>query len=584
MKADSQKFFLNIRCDLLICLFLVIATLAVYQQVRHYDFVGYDDDDYVFENPHIRAGLTLNSIKWAFTAVHADNWHPVTWLSHILDIELYGLNPGQHHLTNLIFHIVNSLLLFLIFRRMTGDLWQSGFVAALFALHPLHVESVAWISERKDVLSTFFLLLTIQSYVRYVEKPTPRRYLLSLFFFIPGLMSKAMLVTLPLVLLLLDYWPLKRLKPEKKIYSILLEKIPFFIFSAGSAIVTIFAQNSGGAIKTLKAYPFDVRIANAFVSYIAYIGKMICPFDLAFFYPHPGTVMLWQTAGSCAALIVISLLIVRKAKSSPYLIVGWLWYLITLIPVIGLVQIGLQSMADRYSYIPLIGLFIMSAWGIADIPLHRKTGFAVTAAAFFSIYMTASWMQTGYWSSSTALFEHALDVTSKNHVAHFGLGNVLLAKGEIDKAVGHYSEALKLFPASDIHNNMGVALARKGMTDEAVAHYREALRMDPYHRTTYNNLGVLLLSRGDNDKAVECYRIALKLFPDYAQAHNNLGLALARKGKNDEAIAHFRTALQIKPDFPTAYDNLKAVMGKQKKTTGTEKIGIEEPDSISDRY
>jgi len=569
MKASSKKFFLDIRCDLLICLFLVISTFAVYKQVSHYDFVSYDDDDYVFENPYIKAGLTSNSIKWAFTSVHADNWHPVTWLSHILDIELYGLNPGQHHLTNLIFHIANSLLLFLIFRRMSGDLWQSGFVAALFALHPLHVESVAWISERKDVLSTFFLLLSIHGYIRYVEKPKIGRYLPSLFFFMLGLMSKAMLVTLPLVLLILDYWPLNRLKGEKKLLSVFLEKIPFFVFSAGSAIITVFAQNSGGAIKTLKAYPFDVRIANAFVSYISYIGKMICPFDLAFFYPHPGRVLLWQTAASFAALGALSLIVVRKAKSSPYLIVGWLWYLITLIPVIGLVQIGLQSMADRYSYIPLIGLFIILAWGIPDIPLqwqHRKTGLALTAAAFLSMYMTVSWMQIRYWSNSITLFEHALDVTSENHAAHFGLGNVLVAMGETDKAIRHYSEALKLFPNSDIHNNMGFALARKGRTDEAVAHYREALRMDPYHKTTYNNLGTLFLSRGDSDKAIECYLVALKLFPDYAQAHNNLGLALSQKGKNDEAIAHFRRALQIKPDYIQADHNLKRLLTDREKS------------------
>lgn len=559
----SKKLFLDIRSDLLICLFLVITTFAVYQQISHYDFVNYDDDEYVFENPYIKTGLTSDSIRWAFTSVHADNWHPLTWLSHISDIELYGLNPGQHHLSNLIFHIINSLLLFLLFRRMTGDLWQSSLVAALFALHPLHVESVAWISERKDVLSTFFGLLTIACYFRYVRKPGAAAYLLNLFFFISGLMSKAMLVTLPLILLLLDYWPLKRLKPEKKRSRILIEKIPFFIISAGSAIITIFAQNSGGAVKTLKLYPLDVRIANAFVSYIAYIVKMIYPVDLAFFYPHPGVVMLWQTAASCLVLGAISLLVARKAKSSPYLAVGWLWYLITLIPVIGLVQIGLQSMADRYSYIPLIGLFIMLAWGIADISLQwrrRKTGLALVAAIFISLYMAVSWIQIGYWRNSITLFGHALDLNSDNHAAHFGLGNVLLSEGETDKAIGHYSEALKLFPNSDIHNNMGVAMAQKGKTEEAAAHYLEALRMDPYRRNTYNNLGALFFSQGNIDKAVECYRSALKFFPDYAQAHNNLGLAFLKKGKKDEAIAHFRKALQIKPDYIQAYQNLKNLL------------------------
>lgn len=369
---------LKIRPDLLISLFLVMAILAVYLQVRNHDFINFDDDLYVTINPHVQAGLTLDSITWAFTSTRASNWHPLTWLSHMLDCQIYGMNPGQHHLTNVLFHILNTLLLFFVFMRMTKDLWQSGFVAALFALHPLHVESVVWLAERKDVLSTFFWMLTLWSYVRYVERSGLNRYLPVLFFFILGLMAKPMLVTLPFVLLLLDYWPLKRFRlgssedgqdcrPERFYLGFIWEKIPLFLLSAGSSVITYMVQKSSGAVSTLAVIPVHVRIANAIVSYVSYIGKMIWPHNLTILYPYLKSIIYWQVVGAGLLLAVITVVVFRMMKTKPYVAVGWFWFLGTLVPVIGLVQVGLQAMADRYTYVPLIGLFIMVAWGVPDI-------------------------------------------------------------------------------------------------------------------------------------------------------------------------------------------------------------------------
>ncbi|MBL7207805.1 MAG: glycosyltransferase family 39 protein, partial [Desulfobacterales bacterium] len=409
---ETQKSpFFTLRREGVVCLFLALTVLAVYWQVGNHEFVNYDDKDYITENQHVQAGLTLKSIAWAFTSTHAGNWHPLTWLSHMLDCQIYGLNPCGHHFTSVFFHILNSILLFLVFKRMTGAFWKSAFVAALFALHPLHVESVAWAAERKDVLSAFFWMLTMGSYIRYVERPGTNRYLLVLLFFALGLMAKPMLITLPFVLLLLDYWPLGRFhvrkpeaaqpseeKPQKDTkskkrksrkrlaknavqakkttgsdyqwslaLSLLWEKIPLFVLAAASSVVTFFVQQSGGAVRSLDALPLFVRISNALVSYISYIVKMILPHNMAILYPHPKDFSIWQVAGACLLLACISFIAIRSMKRYPYFAVGWLWYLGTLVPVIGLVQVGLQSMADRYTYIPLTGIFIIIAWGISDL-------------------------------------------------------------------------------------------------------------------------------------------------------------------------------------------------------------------------
>ncbi|MDM8525127.1 tetratricopeptide repeat protein [Desulfococcaceae bacterium HSG8] len=585
----------TIKTELLICLFLVISTFAVYWQVRHHEFVAFDDDDYIINNPRVRAGLTPESITWAFTSAYASNWHPLTWLSHMTDIQLYGINPGQHHLTNVLLHIMNSLLLFFVLRRMTGDLWKSGFAAALFALHPLHAESVAWVSERKDLLSTFFWMLTLWSYIRYVESPGMNTGLPVLVCFTLGLMSKPMLVTLPFVLLLLDYWPLNRLSAP---CSLLLEKIPLFVLSAVSSVITFIVQQGGGAVKSPEIYPFDLRIANALVSYMNYILKTVWPSELAFLYPYPRTIPGWQIALATLLLILISLLAIRQIKQRPYLIVGWLWYLGTLVPVIGLVQVGLQSMADRYTYIPLIGIFIMIAWGIPELfseRRHRKTIFAVAAAAIFSVLMVKTYLQIGYWRNSTALFEHALAVTTGNYMAHNKLAEVLLEKGRHDQAVAHYTEAIRLNPRfAKAYNNMAIALEEQGKTDEAIRYYSQALRINPGLAKTHNNLGYAFEKQGRTDEAMKHYTKALELNPEYAEvrinlaviflskkriddailhlqaalrvmpdnveALNNLGVALAYKGKNEEAVIYLRKALQIKPGHAGASGNLKKVL------------------------
>ncbi|MBW2538391.1 MAG: tetratricopeptide repeat protein, partial [Deltaproteobacteria bacterium] len=485
-KNTHTKTIFNIRLDILVCLFLAIVTLAVYWQVINYAFV-FDDDLYVAENFHVRRGLTSETVAWAFTTTSIANWHPLTWLSHMLDIQLYGLNPGSHHLTNVLFHIANTLLLFLILTRMTGALWQSAFVAVLFALHPLHVESVAWISERKDVLSTFFWMLTMWSYIRYVELPGVKRYLLILLFFILGLMVKPMLVTLPFVLLLMDYWPLGRFQfsrsggagPDSQppSFSLFLvwEKIPFIVLAAAVSVVAFLVQRSGGAVGSLEIFPIHYRIMNALVSYVSYIGKMIWPFNLALLYPYPGKLPWWHVSGAFLLLLSISLLSIRNVRRFPWFAVGWLWYLGTLVPVIGLVQIGPQAMADRYTYVPLIGLFIMIAWGIPEIFKkwrYKKEGLVTITVVLLLMLTVISWSQVRYWRNSVTLFKHTLDVTEDNYVIHNNLGFALAEMDRTPEAIWHYSEALRINPRYEkVHNNIGTAFILQGQLERAVEHF-----------------------------------------------------------------------------------------------------------------
>jgi Flp pilus assembly protein TadD len=601
--------------DVLMCLFLVIATVAVYWQVRNHDFVNFDDDRYVTENSHVQAGLSRENIVWAFTTTDSSNWHPLTWLSHMLDCQLYGVSPKGHHLTNVLFHLVSTVLLFLILRWTTGALWRSGFVAALFALHPLHVESVAWVAERKDVLSTFFWMLTIWSYIRYVQRPAVNRYLLVLLLFAMGLMAKAMLVTLPFVLLLFDYWPLERMgpgqsgmshavqghpstfteKPRPQAFSLLLEKTPMFVLAALSCLVTFLAQRSGGAVGAWEIYPLNIRIANGLVSYVTYIIKMIWPQNLAVFYPHPGqSLPLWQAAGAGLVLLIISITVIRLVRRYPYLPVGWLWYVGTLVPVIGLVQVGAQAMADRYTYVPLIGLFIMVSWGIPELAAKwrfRRVGLGLAAGAVIVASMILTWTNLHHWKNSAALFEHALEVTDDNYLAHNNLGIVYMRQGNIDKAIEHYTKALQIkYNLPKTHNNLGNAYARQGKIDMAIAHYTAALQINPDFAGAHNNLGnalagqgkieeaILHLSRsqelqpdfaepafnlgnllaqqGKIDDALAQFTRALELEPDFAEAHNSLGVILARKGRLDDAIVHFHEALRLKPTFLQAHNNL----------------------------
>lgn len=564
---------------LLISVSLIAITLVAFEQVRNNEFINFDDDVYVTGNPHVKKGLTPEGVIWAFVATHASNWHPLTWLSHMLDYSLYGMNPRGHHLTNLIFHIANTLLLFLILNQMTRAIWRSSFVAALFALHPLHVESVAWIAERKDVLSTFFGMLTMWAYFRYTKRPKLGRYFSVLLIFALGLLSKPMLVTIPFVLLLLDYWPLGRFKKPTDPNGqspfhlhLILEKVPFFILSAISSLMTLLAQQGGGTVGSLRIYPLDNRIANALVSYVKYIGKMIWPSPLAIFYPYPAILPSWQVVGAGLLLMVVSVLIIRGVKKSPYLLVGWFWYLGTLVPVIGLVQVGMQATANRYMYVPLIGLFIMITWGMSDVFekwRSRKIVFAIFAGALLLVYMNLSRIQVSFWQNSITLFEHTLRVTSNNSLIHNNMGVSLVQRGRVQEAIIHYNEALRIDPHfAKAFYNLGIALGRQGKTQEAIAAYTEALRIDPNYPEAHFKVGMTLAQLGDTQEAMAYYKEALKIKPDYVEAHNNLGVLLGRQGRTKEAITHFSEALRINPDHAEVYCNLGSSLAQEGNIEG----------------
>ena len=581
----SDTTSLYTKLDIFVCLLLFIATLAVYWQVGNYEFVNYDDAEYITENLHVQQGLTRDSVIWAFTATDVSNWHPLTWLSHMLDFQLYGFGPKGHHLTNVFFHLVNTLLLFLVLKWMTGALWRSGLVAALFALHPLHVESVAWVAERKDVLSTLFWMLTLWAYIGYTKRPGVKRYLLIILAFALGLMAKPMLVTLPFVLILLDYWPLKRIelgqsaiglpaasqpsttakKPRAQAFRLLLEKTPLFILAAVSSLVTFFVQRSGGAVGALETYPLSIRIANALLSYVTYIIKMIWPQNLAVFYPHPGqSSPMWQAALAGLLLVVVSIGVVRAGRRYPYLPVGWLWYVGTLVPVIGLVQVGGQAMADRYTYVSLIGLFIIIAWGVPEMTAkyrYGKSALAVGAGSLVIALMVSTSLQLKYWENSITLFDHALRVTERNYLAHNNFGNALVELGRVDEALIHFTEAVKIRPSfSKAHNNLGNALARQGRDKEAMGHLTRALQLEPNFPMAHNNLGNLFEKQGKIKEAAFHYSTAFHLDPTLAEPYFNLGNLLARQGKLEEAIANLSMALQLKPNFAEAHNSLGVVL------------------------
>jgi len=526
---------------------ILFAILAVYYQVYQFDFVYYDDHIYVTDNIHLHSGFSKKSVFWALTSDEAGFWHPLTWFSLILDYELYGLNPGGYHGTNLLLHMANTVLLFVVLWTMTVSRWRSCFVTALFALHPLHVEPVAWIADRKDLLSTFFWMLTLWAYVSYVRRPGMSRYALVFIFFTLGLMSKPMLVTLPFVLLLIDFWPLQRVagiaQQEGKVSSIiypspffrlLLEKMPFLILAIMISIITILAEGKAGALKPLDLYPLDVRVTNALVSYVAYMGKTVWPTNLAVYYPHPGMSPLWQIIFSAGILLIITGLCFMSRKRLPYLIVGWLWFLGTLVPVIGLVQIGSHAMADRYTYIPLIGLFIMFAWGMHEIMnrLHWNKIFCSTSmAALVLILASVSWIQVQYWQNATTLFRHAVAVTKNSFLGHNNLGAALARKGQIAEAVYHYQEALKVKPDyAEAYFNMGSALAHLCRYGEAIWWYEKALQYNPLFVEAYNNKGIACAQTGKITEAIACFQTALRLKPGYTEARRNMDIALRQPG------------------------------------------------------
>ena len=539
------KISLNRHRNVLICLLLTTAVLVVYWQVQNFDFIDYDDNIYVIENTHIQTGLTFQNIAWAFRDTHVGHWHPLTWFSHMLDWRLFRANPGGHHWTSIILHVANTLLLFLVFKRMTAEVWKNAFIAALFGVHPLNVESVVWIAERKNVLSMFFLIVTIWVYVFYVEQQEFKRYLLVLLSFALGLMAKPIIVTLPFLLLLLDYWPLNRFPSEKSgdngrlqnkkflglsVFRLILEKIPLFALSAISCIVTLFAARSAGAMKSLDVFPLEIRIANAFISYMRYIEKMFWPHDLSVFYPYQGVFPVWQVALTGLTFSCVTILVFWAARRYPYLAVGWLWYLGTLLPVIGLVQVGFQAMADRYAYLPLIGLFIIIAFGIPDLSSGwrwRRVISATSAGVIIPVFMICTWLSVQHWQNSTTVFQHALNVTRNNHIAHLGMGNVFLNQGNPDRAAAHYRRALQIKPDyAEAHNNLGIIAMRKKNFAEAVHYYHEALRIDPHFVKAYNNIGVILAYQGKIGDAIAHFRAALRVDPDYGGAKSNMSKVL----------------------------------------------------------
>ena len=585
-----------------ISLFLVAITWLVFSQTIGYDFVNYDDHVYVYQNPIVTAGLTPHGIVWAFAHTHARNWHPLTTLSHMLDCEIFGLKAGGHHFTNVFLHTLAVLLLFFVLRRMTGNVWRSAFVAALFAIHPLHVESVAWIAERKDVLSAVFFMFTLAAYASYVRQPSVGRYVMMSILFACGLMSKSMLVSVPLVLLLLDYWPLGRVQPPARrdlrpggrselkrrqtsevrrqksgvqgatFTRLIVEKIPLFALSILCGLVTFLIQErSAGSIEQL---PLGWRITNAIVSCVTYIWQMFWPTRLAVFYRHPENhLAVWQVALALAFLIAITALGLVWRRTRPYSLVGWLWYLLMLLPVIGIVQIGLQGHADRYTYLPQIGLYLALTWLIADLFSSLRYHRAVLAAAsviVLAVLSACAWKQTSSWWNSESLWTRALAVTTDNETAHTNFGMLLLKRGQVDDAISHFQMALQILSQSNeahynlsraiIHCDLASALSRKGSMDEAVMHLEKAIELQPDYADAHYNLGSVLLQKGEIDQAIAQWRTTLSLNPNDTGAHIALGNALLQKRELREAIAHYQAALEIEPLSVLPLNNLAWVL------------------------
>ncbi len=579
MKPERKK----LPREVVIGLVLALVTVAIYSPVRHFEFLNFDDSAYVTANPNVFRGFSLERFLWAFSNVQAANWHPVTWLSHMLDCQLFGYQAGWHHLTSLFFHTANTLLVFCFLRLLTGAVFRSAMVAALFAWHPLHVESVAWVAERKDVLSTFFGLLTLIAYVEYARQAERRRqsgggeqapaaapaplllfpsapylsfYFLSLLCFALGLMSKPMLVTLPCVMLLLDAWPLQRLN-RANLRRVAVEKLPFFLLTVAVSMITVFAQKSGEAVVAIEKLPMAARLVNAVMAYAGYLRKMVWPSDLAPFYPYQHHVSAGAIIGALLVLAVISLVALRLARRAPYLLFGWLWYLGMLVPVIGLVQVGAQSMADRYTYLPLVGVFVMLVWGAAELlsPLRQRVRIAgMTSGLVLTGCIVVTCFQLQYWRNSEILFSRDLQLFPQgNAMAHHCVGRALYDRGADTEALPHFQETVRLLP--DFvpgHLNLANCLSRQERYAEARFHYDEAIRLKPENAEAYKSLGASLAAQMKLDEARTNYFLAIKYKPDYVEAYMKLGTAEMAQGKPDEALEHLATAVRIHPDYAEA--------------------------------
>lgn len=564
-QTDSSKIAFGI------IIFLFVSILAIYWQTRDHAFIEYDDQVYLLENPHVRSGLSLENIQWAFTSEYAANWHPVTWISHMLDVELFGMNPAGHHLTSVFLHVLNAVLLFTLMSRITGSPWKSAAVASLFALHPLHVESVAWVAERKDVLSTLFWITALHMYIRYVDKPTPARYIYVIIVYGLGLLSKSMLVSLPAMLLLMDYWPLQRpafwraggiMPPgSRSVWGLILEKLPFLLIAVAISIVTIIAQQNGNAMTSIEASPLSERLQNALNAYPGYLGKMLWPTDLAVFYPFKTGIPAWETVAAAIFLLTASIFVIHERQRHPYLLVGWFWYLITLVPVIGIVRVGLQAMADRYTYMPLVGIFIILAWGMEDLLIGcnlmwHRLAYSLTAAIIAACILL-SWRQASYWRDTTTLFNHALDSTQDNYMALTVLGRYLERQGRLDEALNSFNEALEIAPWYEYAKvHQGIILMNQGRLDAAVFKYNEAILQNPTSVTGHINLGIVMALQNRHEEAIHNFTIALDFNPRSAAAHYNLGMELARSGKFAEAIEHYNKGLEIDPEDVNCHNNL----------------------------
>ena len=583
---------------------LIITTLVVYYRVGTFDFITFDDNIYVYEELHVKEGLSFQNVLWCLKHPHANNWHPITSISLFLNSSLFGMNPGSYHFVNLAFHLANSLLLLLVLTLMTGNYWRSIFVAALFALHPLHVESVAWVSERKDVLSAFFWILTMLSYWWYASCPRIGRYILVVLFLVLGLLAKPMLVTLPFVLLLLDYWPLSRINPNKLSQAkfLILEKLPLFVSVTIFSVVTFFVQNNSHMVKSTMAFPLNARIANAIVSYMAYLRDMLCPLYLSIFYPFPDNIPILQTVLAGFLLLSITLLALWFLKKFPYFAVGWFWYLGTLIPVIGIIQVGLQAKADRYTYIPLIGIFIIFAWGIPEILTnvrYKLKIIATVASVLLIICAVSTWFQISYWKNSKDLYTHAIKAIDDNYWAYNQLAHILLKEGHADEAIKYYQTVLKVKPnyTTDALYNIGVAFLSIGKIDEAIKHLKIWLHDNPYHANAHFIIGIALLKQNHVDEAINQFSVARKLNPQDEQTKvllqntlliktkmeakiriledqlvkNTRNLDVMYKlanlylsiGQSDKAISYLNRALSIKPENPDVYYNLACIYSRQ---------------------
>ncbi len=596
---------------------LTLGTLICYWPIAGHQFINFDDPQYITNNFHITPGLSWSGIAWAFTSGYACNWHPLTWISHMFDCHVFGVNAGWHHLMNLGFHLGNSLLLLHLLHRMTGSVWRSAFVAALFAWHPLHVESVAWASERKDVLSTLFWILTMLAYVQYVQRPSRARYGLTLCWFALGLMSKPMVVTLPCVLLLMDLWPLRRLRfpalvkgkvavtdltvassqetnSVRPLKFLLSEKIPFFVLALISSMITYLVQQKGGAVSSFEAIPFGARVANAAVAYLGYISKMFWPVNLTPIYPYPSHLPLVSVLSAGLLLVLVSGWFILRLQTQPWLFTGWFWFLGTLIPTIGLIQVGSQSMADRYTYIPSIGFFMLIVWGLAAWaaakPHFQKASVGI-GVFILTGFAVATSLQLRHWRDAESLFRHTLAASSDKYIAYnylgkavedagrtnealvlyqksiglkpgyaegeYNVGTLLMNKGELESAVAHFQAALKTHPRyADAHNNLGSAWFKLGRVADAKSQFAKAVSLDPKNPEAHYNLGTVLVAESNFDEAIRQFSEAIQLKPNYAAAHGNLGVALMYRGKVAQGMAHFAEAARLNPRDADARLNL----------------------------